>query len=419
MIRKFVTLAFFLLVATQPLADGTYVSARSTADWPVLSFQEVVADLDYPVFLTNAKDGSGRLFVVEQPGQIRIVDNGLVNTPYLDIHDRVRSPRSGGGSEEGLLSVAFPPGFNSTVNHFYIYYTNKAGDNQVSRFTQTADPNLADPNSEEVILYLSHPQNENHNGGLLLFGPDGYLYIGTGDGGGGGDPFGNAQNPASLLGKILRIDVEFTTNPGFTPSHYVYLPLAPVESGSTPAAKYRIPESNPYVGVPGFRGEIWALGLRNPWRFSFDSLNKDLYIGDVGQNLWEEVDYQPANSTGGENYGWNIMEGKHCYGSSSCDMTGLVLPFYEYSHANACSVTGGYVYRGQDYPGMQGIYFFGDWCSGRIWGAQNIANIWQVEELNPIGPHLSSFGEDESGEIYLVVYAANNGKVFRLQQVIP
>jgi hypothetical protein len=239
-------------------------SASVAADWPTLTFQEVASGLDYPVHITHADESSGRLFIVEQPGTIRIYTaGGLLTEPFLDIRDRVRSPRSGGGSEEGLLSVAFPPGFGSTKNHFYVYYTNNTGDNQVSRFSLSSNPDKADPGSEQLVIYFDHPVNSNHNGGQLAFGPDGYLYIGTGDGGGGGDPFDNAQDPASLLGKILRIDVEMVAEPGFTLGYQLYLPIA-FQGGDQSSRQilYRIPESNPFVGMEGYREEIWALGLR-------------------------------------------------------------------------------------------------------------------------------------------------------------
>jgi glucose/arabinose dehydrogenase len=289
--------------------------------------------------------------------------------------------------ERGLLSVAFPAAYSSN-GHFYVNYTDGSGATVVARYAVGDDLDVADRNSEEILLTIPQPY-ANHNGGQLTFGPvDGFLYIGTGDGGSGGDPQNNAQNPDSLLGKMLRIDVE---------------------SGVRP---YAIPASNPYVQTPGFRPEIWALGLRNPWRFSFDRRTGDLYIGDVGQGQWEEVDFQAGSSGGGENYGWRIMEGSHCYDPQNCDSTGLVLPVTEYDHSRGwCSVTGGVVYRGQEYPRMEGVYLFADFCTGTIWGLQRDGSAWRSAILAEAGFPVSSFGEDEEGNIYLVHY---NDEVYRL-----
>ncbi|MGW8142917.1 MAG: PQQ-dependent sugar dehydrogenase [Anaerolineales bacterium] len=391
--------------------------AEDQSSWPQISTNLVVGGLELPVQITNAGDGSQRLFAVEQRGRIRIILNNTIQSTFLDISDRVRSPLSGGGTEEGLLSVAFPPSFGATKSHFYVYYTRKNGDNRVSRFSLSSNPNLADANSEQVILELPHPTYENHNGGQIAFGPDGYLYIGTGDGGGGGDPNQNAQNPGVLQGKILRIDVEFVRHQSSSAVEYIYLPLIPNNSAFPPAGQaYRIPADNPYLGVTGYRGEIWALGLRNPWRFSFDRSTGDLYIGDVGQSTWEEVNFQPAVSPGGENYGWNIMEGEDCYNSGTCNSSGLVLPVFTYpTHVDGCSVAGGYVYRGSNYPGLQGIYILGDYCSGRIWGLQKSGNIW-TNQLLLDSPHsISSFGEDESGELFLA--DRDSGSIYHIVEV--
>jgi len=347
--------------------------------------------------------------VVEQDGLIRILhtDGSITPTPFLDLTDRVRSPANGGGNEQGLLSVAFPPDYTHK-GYFYVYYTNEDGNNVVARFHLTGDPNLADPASEERILLLQHPGEDNHNGGQLAFGADGYLYIGTGDGGGGGDPNGNAQNPASLLGKILRIDVEYTVPPA---SYALYLPCIQNNEGQYQASPYRIPPDNPFVNTPGYRGEIWSMGMRNPWRFSFDRQTHDLWIGDVGQNIYEEVDFQPASSAGGENYGWNVWEGKHCYNASTCDSTGMTPPVAEYDHGQGCSITGGYVYRGTDYPALQGIYLYADYCSGKIWGLQ-YDGTWQSQKLLDSGLNISSFGEGESGEVYLA--DLSGGAIYRV-----
>lgn len=348
---------------------------------PTISLTPKLTGVSNPVFVTNAGDGSDRLFVVEQSGRIRVAQNGtLLPTPFLDIRSRVLA-----GGEQGLLSVAFPPGY-ADKQHFYVYYTNAAGNLVIARYGLTADPNVADSNSEQIIITINHPTNTNHNGGQLAFGPDGYLYIGTGDGGGAGDPNNNAQNLASLLGKILRIDVE---SPGTT--------------------SYTIPRTNPFLTTTDptnqYRDEIWALGLRNPWRFSFDRQAGDLYIADVGQSAYEEVNFQPAASLGGENYGWRILEGSFPYRSNGNDTNGLVLPVAEYDHTQGISVTGGYVYRGLAAPRLQGIYLYGDFANGKIWGLRPSPTGWETQLLldSPYG--ISSFGEDEQGNLYVADYS--------------
>ena len=350
------------------------VDVRLSANWPTISLQQVVSGLNSPVLVTHAGDGSGRLFVVQQSGQIVIVQGGTVTGTFLDI-----SAQIAGSGEQGLLSAAFPPNYE-TSGHFYVFYTNPAGSLVVSRIGLTGDPDVADLSSEQIVLTIPHPGATNHNGGHLAFGPDGYLYLSTGDGGGGGDPDGNGQNLNTLLGKMIRIDVE-TGNP----------------------TTYTIPSGNPFVGVTG-ADEIWAYGLRNPWRYSFDRLTGDLYIGDVGQSAWEEVDFQAAGFAGGANYGWNVLEGNHCYSPSVGCVTpaNYVAPVAEYSHSNGCSITGGYVYRGSVYPSMQGIYFFSDYCSGRIWGMQNLGGPWVTTQLIDTPYNIASFGEDEAGNLYAV-----------------
>ena len=389
--------------------------AQDNLELPSISLTQVASDLARPVHITHAGDGSGRLFVVEQHGRILVLDDDLVSTTFLDIHDRVASPAVGGGNEQGLLSVAFPPGF-AEKGHFYVYYTMLDGDNIVSRFFLTEDTDLADPNSEEQILVLPHPQFTNHNGGQLAFGPDGYLYIATGDGGGGGDPLDNAQDPSSLNGKLLRIDVEkvFTTKDPlgwFDP--FNDRASCKLRKHSESEA-YVVPADNPFIDDPDFRPEIWALGLRNPWRFSFDRETGDVYIADVGQNRWEEINFQPANSPGGENYGWNIMEGEECYGASSCDTEGLTMPVHVYPifGSTDCSITGGFVYRGEAYPELEGLYIFGDFCSGRIWGMRQDAGEWQTGLLTHTNFRISSFGEDELGDIYVADLTA--GGIYRI-----
>jgi len=353
---------------------------QSTPGWPQLRFIKVLSGLALPVHVTHAGDGSGRLFIVEQRGRIRIAKNGaLLAQAFLDIQDRVSCC-----GERGLLSVAFPPGY-ATKGYFYVNYTNTAGNTVVARYRITANPDVADAASESIVLTVNQPYS-NHNGGQLAFSPrDGYLYIGMGDGGSSGDPQNNGQTPSVLLGKMLRIDVE---------------------SGATP---YAIPPSNPFLNNAAYRQEIWATGMRNPWRFSFDRDTHDLYIADVGQNQYEEVNVQPAASAGGENYGWNVTEGLHCYGQSTCSMTGFTMPVAEYDHTSGgCSVSGGFVYRGTRWPDAKGIYFYGDYCNGKVWGLRRISNQWQSSLLATTGYSIATFGEDQNGELYVANYSTGD-----------
>ncbi len=346
-----------------------------------IALEEVVLGLEMPVGLAHAGDGSRRLFVLEKRGRVRILADGkLLAAPFLDLTDRVGSS----AYEQGLLGIAFHPDYAQN-GYVFVNYTNLNGDTVVARFSVTDDPNVADPTSEVRVLWIDQPAS-NHNGGHLVFGPDGYLYVGMGDGGGAGDRYGNGQNGQTLLAKILRLDVD-------------ELP-------------YTIPSDNPFVGDPNMVDEAWAYGLRNPWRFSFDRETGDLYIADVGQNLFEEVNFQPAGSGGGQNYGWPIMEGLYCYAAEECDPRGLTLPVAQYDHDEGCSITGGYVYRGQDFPSLRGIYFFGDFCSGIIWGMmRDEQGRWQVTRLLDSDLMISTFGEDEAGELYV---ADINGGVYRI-----
>ena len=391
----------FLFSGGEPAADTA---------WPTIDSVLVAGGFDKPVHILHAGDGSGRLFIVEQPGMIKILHDDSSQSIFLDISDRVRST----GNEEGLLSLAFPPGYSNSRPYFYVYFTQEDGNNVVSRFSTTGDPDVADAGSEKKILVLEHPIYSNHNGGQLIFGPDGYLYIATGDGGGGGDPQENAQNPASLLGKILRIETLETQVSKIEGNFVLNFPLL-YNSGSTEQSNYKIPPDNPFVGLPGYREELWALGLRNPWRISFDRQTGDMFIADVGQNRSEEVNFQPAASTGGENYGWNIMEGLDCYPNDPCDKSNLVLPVFTYPTSSGCSITGGFVYRGSVYPGMQGIYFAGDYCTGSIWGLQQSGINWDSSLLLVSGSWISTFGEDESGELFFA--DRQNGNIYRLIEV--
>jgi glucose/sorbosone dehydrogenase len=375
------------LLAAAQTATATPTATPTPLVWPQLTLIGTINGFSAPVHITSARDGSGRLFVVQQSGTIRIVKSGVPQpTPFVDISGRISCC-----GERGLLSVAFPPNY-SQRQHFYVYYTNAAGNIVVARHGLIS-ADVADPSTEAAtsILTIAHPTFSNHNGGQLAFSPtDGFLYLGTGDGGSGGDPNNNAQNPNALLGKILRIDVE---------------------SG---ASTYVIPPTNPVIpGATNPVNEIWALGVRNPWRFSFDRQTSDLLIGDVGQGNYEEVDFQPASSTGGQNYGWNIMEGFHCYNATTCNMTGLTLPVVEYDHSQGdCSITGGFIYRGTQFPRMRGVYFYGDYCSGRIWGLQHTGTTWQSTLLYDAPFNVTTFGEDEAGEIYVNNY--NGGAISML-----
>jgi glucose/arabinose dehydrogenase len=341
-----------------------------------------VADVfQKPLDITHA--GDDRIFVVEQPGIIRITqDDQVLLAPFLDIRDRVND----NASERGLLGLAFHPNYPEN-GFFYLNYTGQDGHTMVSRFQVSSNPNQADPDSEFILLRIQQPY-ANHNGGGVKFGPDGMLYIGTGDGGSGGDPQGNGQNLNTLLGKLLRIDVD----------------------GEQP---YAIPSDNPFVGKDALP-EIWSYGLRNPWRFSFDRLTGDLYIADVGQNIWEEIDFQPAGSPGGVNYGWNLREGAHPFAS---DLTkGLTDPVAEYSHDFGCSVTGGVVVRDPSLPSWNGVYLYGDYCTGMIWGLLQTENgVWKNAQLFDTDLVIASFGEDALGHVYLVDYL---GSIHRLESTL-
>lgn len=387
-IRIFTVLSLFVSIFR--LHSPTFAKTVSALDPTKIGFQLLTNGLNQPVFITNAGDGSGRLFIVERAGRILIFKNGsLLSTPFLDIRSIVNSS----GSEQGLLALAFHPSY-SVNGQFYVVYTLSNGSLALSRFTRSAaNPDLAVPASGVTLLTVSHPTYQNHNGGTLVFGPDGYLYWSTGDGGGGGDPDNNSQNLNSLLGKILRLDVD---------------------TGSP----YSIPASNPFFNNPdpSVRKEIWAYGFRNPWRLSFDRQTGDMYIGDVGQQNREEVDFQPSNDTGGKNYGWRVMEGSLCYNpSSGCDRSGKVLPVAEYDHSLGCSVTGGYVYRGTNHPQLQGYYFYGDFCTGVLFSLRNTpAAGWSAAQVLDTSYSISSFGEDESGELYVADYA---GGIYQIQYI--
>ena len=373
---------------------------------PALGNMLVTGSLIQPVHITHAGDGSGRLFIVERAGRIRIYqDDALLDQPFLDISGRVLSA----DSEQGLLSVAFPPGF-ILKKYFYVYYTDLLGDTVVSRYYVRGDPNQADPASEQIILQQDQPY-PNHNGGQLRFGPDGYLYISLGDGGSGFDPDQNGQDTSTLLGKILRIDVEPDYPEPIAQPARVFIPQLLTSPDKLAPPAYTIPADNPFVGQAGYREEIWALGLRNPWRFSFDRLTGDLYIGDVGQSNWEEIDYQPANSPGGENYGWRCYEGDQALYPDECTGLSLTFPVSTYSHDFGCSVTGGFVYRGAAVTELSGKYIFADFCSGSFWSLEKQGLDWLSSPLPDTDYRPTSFGEDEAGELYFTNYSA--GEIYR------
>jgi glucose/arabinose dehydrogenase len=381
---------FFILIRVVHSQDEPVTTRSAPPDPSQLQLVEIASGFDRPLGFAAPHDGSGRLFVVQQSGRIRIVENGgYKDPPFLDLTDAI-SPEvfSGDYSERGLLGMAFHPNFAEN-GLFFVNYTDLSGNTQIMRYSVSADnPDVADPVSAAPILSVGQPYR-NHNGGHLAFGSDGYLYIGLGDGGSAGDPQGNGQNLSALLGKMLRIDVD----------------------GDAP---YSIPEDNPFVSDAGYAPEIWALGLRNPWRYSFDRATGDLYIADVGQGDWEEVNFQPGDSVGGENYGWNIYESTHTFEGSG-DPASFVMPIAEYSHGLGISITGGYVYRGEAIPDLLGVYLYGDWGSGRIWAAyRDESGAWQSIEFMDSGSAISSFGEDEQGELYLVDYS---GRILRFDPV--
>lgn len=347
-----------------------------------LAVQRIATGLSIPVYLTSPP-GDARLFVVELGGKIKIVENGaLLATPFLDISARIST-----GGERGLLSVAFHPSYK-TNGFFFVYFTATNGDIRIERYSVSANPDVANAGSSKLIITAPHSSASNHNGGLAMFGPDGKLYLGLGDGGGGGDPFGNSQNKATPLASILRIDVD---------------------NGDP----YSIPAGNPYIGVSGAKQEIWAIGLRNPWRYAFDRTTGLLYIADVGQDKFEEVDVVPATQAG-VNYGWNVMEGLSCYNATTCNQTGFQPPVFDYSHSDgSCSITGGLVYRGSALPQIAGHYFYSDYCLGFLKsfryanGAVADARTWSVGSLG----NVTSFGEDAAGELYVT---SSNGSVYKL-----
>jgi len=345
-----------------------------------LEFSQVAAGLHRPTYLTHSGDGTGRLFVTEQTGLVRILlkDGAVLETPFLDISARVSPLDPIYCDERGLLSIAFPPDFGKLRQHFYVYYTGEANPPHISRFrVKEGNPNQADPDSEEVLFRFEH-QFDNHFGGQLAFHPiDRKLYVSFSDGAGGKDPLGSAQNPAHPFGKVWRWAAE---------------------AGAEELAPY-------------------SLGLRNPWRFSFDRLTGDLYIGDIGEDKWEEVDHQPFGQLGA-NFGWSVLEANACLTDPNCSREGFAAPAIAYDHNTGCSVTGGSVYRGEEHAEWQGCYFYADFCFGKIWSAEKSGDKWQTELLQEeTDRNWSAFGEDEAGELYVLDYLP--GTVYRLSPKKP
>ncbi len=389
------------MLAWITIAIGSAVAAAQTP----ITLQTVATGLERPIYVTHAPGDYSRIFVIEKRGRIRIVKDGtLLATPFLDMDAEVGGGTST-GDERGLLGLAFHPNYQSN-GLFYVYYTRNNGNTAVAQYSVTANPDVADASSNLRMIVMVQPQT-NHNGGWIEFGPDGYLYIATGDGGGGGDDdpghtdgVGNSQDITdNLLGKILRIDIDGDDFP------------------ELPNTNYAVPADNPFVGVTG-DDEIWAFGLRNPWRCSFDRETGDLWIADVGQFTWEEISFQPAASTGGENYGWRCREGAHDFNTSGdCSQTPFTEPIFELNHAaGRCSITGGYVYRGCAIPDLQGTYFFADYCANDIWTLEYdgvaVSNFTLRTELNTNS--ITSFGEDAFGELY--VCNQNGGQV---RKIVP
>jgi glucose/arabinose dehydrogenase len=384
-LHQLVIVALVVLVTACGGGGGSFTAnPPPPSGTPSIALTPFVSGLSTPVDFQTPDDGSGRIFIVQQSGTIRIISGGsLLPTPFLDISSRINFD----GAEQGLLGLAFHPSYSQN-KRFYLNYDRLSGgqiQTVIAEYQLTADPNAADPASERILLTVNQPFT-NHKGGQMAFGPDGFLYIAFGDGGSGGDPMGNAQNRGTLLGKIARIGVD----PPFT-------------SG----LQYVIPADNPFVGTSD-RGEIWAYGFRNPWRFSFDKGGTRLFVADVGQDKFEEIDLVQK----GLNYGWNTMEGSHCFSpATGCNMSGLTLPIVDYDHSEGVTVIGGYVYHGTAIASLAGAYIFGDFSNGKIWELTESSGTWTRTQLLNSGKNMSAFGQDAAGELYVVDYS---GSVFKI-----
>jgi glucose/arabinose dehydrogenase len=383
--RPPLTSLLVLIVLLLALAVPAMVSAGGSFS---IGLAQRASGLSALTQVTNAGDGSNRLFLVEQRGTIRVYEDGKLKSGYfMDIRSKVED-----GGERGLLGLAFDPDFD-TNHRIFVYYTRNGGDVVLSRYTTNSAGTNVDEGTHSPLLLIEHSSATNHNGGALVFGPDGFLYVGIGDGGGTGDPGNDAQQPSkNFLGKILRIN--------------------PDGSGGGDFDRYSIPASNPLFGGDPDNDEVWAWGLRNPWRIAFDRVTDELFIADVGQSKWEEINREPGGFGGGRNYGWRVMEGKHCYHASSCSLSGDTLPIAEYSHSGGnCSITGGHVYRGSLEPQLAGHYVFADWCSGKIWSMPHDGDGSDKVVRRDSSQHITSFGESEGGEIYAVT---SNGRLYRV-----
>jgi glucose/arabinose dehydrogenase len=384
-LHLFVIASLLVLVTACGGGGGTLTTnPPPPSGTPTIALTPFVSGLSTPVDFQTPDDGSGRIFIVQQSGTIRIVSGGsLLPTPFLDISSRINFD----GGEQGLLGLAFHPSYSQN-KRFYLNYDRLSGSQiqtVIAEYQLTADPNAADPASERILLTVNQPFS-NHKAGQMAFGPDGFLYIAFGDGGSGGDPMGNGQNRGTLLGKVARIGVD----PPFT-------------SG----LQYVIPADNPFVGTTD-RGEIWAYGFRNPWRFSFEKGGTRLFVADVGQDKFEEIDLVQK----GLNYGWNTMEGSHCFTpATGCNMTGLTLPIVDYDHSEGVTVIGGYVYHGTAISSLAGAYIFGDFSNGKIWELTESSGTWTRTQLLNSGKNMSAFGQDAAGELYVVDYS---GSVFKI-----
>lgn len=364
------------------ILGAALLASCAAAQTPQVRFVPYASGLPQATTITHAGDGSGRLYVTLQGGQVRVIRNGQLQAqPFLDVSGLTRA-----GGERGLLGLAFDPRYK-TNRRFYVHYTDRNGDTVLARYTATPDFSRGDPQSARTLFTAEQPY-ANHNGGQLAFGPDGFLYLGLGDGGSGGDPQNNGQKLSTPLGKILRFDVS--------------------GDAARPAT------GNPFVNRSGANPYIWAYGLRNPWRFSFDRQGGDLIIADVGQNALEEIHRQPRTSKGGENYGWKIREGNRCFEpSTGCRTSGLVEPVLVYGRNEGQSITGGYVYRGSAVPALKGQYVFGDFGTGTVWAARTTGNRWTKTTLGRV-ENPSTFGEDEAGELYMAEYGS--GRILKMSR---
>ncbi len=379
---------YTLIIALITLSVSPFYSFSQ----PGLNYRSVISSLSNPVDIVSPNDGSNRLFIVHKEGKVKVYDSSFVyKGDFLTVTPITTQ------SERGLLSMAFHPDYKSN-GLFFVYYTNAQGSIEIARYKVSSNPDIADPASKSIIITIPHPGAANHNGGKLNFGADGYLYFGTGDGGGGGDQLNNGQNSSLLLGKMIRIDINNATAP----------------------LNYSIPADNPYVSDPAIADEIWAIGLRNPWRWSFDRRTQDMWIADVGQNVREEINFRKAGETREINYGWRCYEGKITYNPAGCQsIDKYIAPIFDYPHNNTTggfSVTGGFVYRGSEYPALNGYYIFADYVSGNQWMISDSSNTWVIKKQTGTFPrNITSFGEREDGSLFAC--SLPEGTVYKIEAV--